>query len=335
MSYIRKRGGQILPCVAVFAAFHLYFFFFIQDGQTGLLLYLDLLILAPGLLWMAADCRKFWKTRKEIQGLLAQQEIICRVLEDFENRDVAEHDVQVMEQQVRRHFQENRDLQDYVAKWCHELKLPLASALLMNEKIQDPDLRRGMREQLEKMNRQLGSMLMGCRLQSPLVDIQIKKVRLWDCVKMSVRNNQFFLITHKFELAVKTGEEEVYTDPQWLVYILDQLIGNAVKYGRREPGWSGTAQRQEAPVLRIWAESQEEAVTLYVEDHGQGIREQDIGRIFEKGYTGNNYHNGKYKSTGMGLYMVSQIADRLGHQIAVESRYGEYSRFGVRFCTRL
>lgn len=70
---------------------------------------------------------------------------------------------------------------------------------------------------------------------------------------------------------------------------------------------------------------------MYVEDHGQGIREQDIGRIFEKGYTGDNYHNGKYKSTGMGLYMVSQIAARLGHQVEAESRYGEYTRFAVRF----
>ena len=183
-----------------------------------------------------------------------------------------------------------------------------------------------MREQLEKMNQQLSLMLSGCRLQSPLVDLQIKKEQLSDCVKTSVRNNQFFLIRNAFELQVEVGPAAVYTDPQWLVYILDQLIGNAVKYGRRQPG-----QGDEGPVLRIWAEQQDKAAVLYVEDHGQGIKEQDIGRIFEKGYTGDNYHNGRYKSTGMGLYLASRIADRLGHRIGVESRYGAGTRFSVRF----
>ena len=68
-------------------------------------------------------------------------------------------------------------------------------------------------------------------------------------------------------------------------------------------------------------------MTLWVEDRGQGIQKQDMERIFEKGYTGSNYHNGKYKSTGMGLYMVSQIVQKLGHEIRVESKYGEYTRF--------
>lgn len=68
---------------------------------------------------------------------------------------------------------------------------------------------------------------------------------------------------------------------------------------------------------------------LYVEDHGQGIRDQDMGRIFEKGFTGSNYHNGRYKSTGMGLYLASKIAGRLGHEIRVESEYGSYARFCV------
>lgn len=73
-------------------------------------------------------------------------------------------------------------------------------------------------------------------------------------------------------------------------------------------------------------------IRLFIEDNGEGIRESDIRRIFEKGYTGSNYHNGKYKSTGMGLYMADKIAGKLGHEISAESRYGEYTRFCVRLC---
>jgi len=61
------------------------------------------------------------------------------------------------------------------------------------------------------------------------------------------------------------------------------------------------------------------------------MKDSDIRRIFEKGFTGSNYHNGKYKSTGMGLYMVSKIIDRLGHEIQVESEYKSYTRFCIIF----
>ena len=66
-----------------------------------------------------------------------------------------------------------------------------------------------------------------------------------------------------------------------------------------------------------------------MEDYGEGIKDSDIRRIFEKGFTGSSYHNGKYRSTGLGLYMAAKIAARLGHQIQVESRYGEYTRFCI------
>ena len=68
-----------------------------------------------------------------------------------------------------------------------------------------------------------------------------------------------------------------------------------------------------------------------MEDHGEGIQDKDIRRIFEKGFTGSNYHNGRYKSTGMGLYMVAKIIERLGHEIYVESNYGAYTRFCITF----
>ena len=51
----------------------------------------------------------------------------------------------------------------------------------------------------------------------------------------------------------------------------------------------------------------------------------------EKGFTGSSHRNGQYKSTGMGLYMVSQILKRLEHQIEVESQPGSYTRFTITF----
>lgn len=339
-AYFRQKWRPFLFCGLFFLFVHGYFFLFIQNQQVGYLLYLDLLFCTVVIPVLAADYLRFRKFEREKGQRLRQDELICRLPGDFANKDIAEHDVQLLSKALDARFQENCDLQDFVAKWCHELKLPLSALLLMDEKIADPGLRRAMREQLEKMNQQLSSMLLGCRLQSPLLDLQIREVHLLEWVKASIRNNRFFLIRNGFELTVEVEELVVYTDPQWLVYMLDQLIQNAVKYGKKEG---------ETPVLRIWTERREEmekreeierqegikrqegGVKLHIEDHGQGIQEKDMGRIFEKGYTGSNYHNGKYKSTGLGLYMVQTIARRLGHPIQVESQYGEYCRFTLVF----
>lgn len=312
---------------AVWAGFNLYFFFFIQDGRAGYLVYLDILFLAALGCLTGMDWTRFRGYRRRVEGMMGQGELMCRMLSDFENQDIAEHDVRVLERQMDRLYEENRGLQDYVARWCHELKIPLAAGLLMDERIENRELRMEMREQLEKMNRQINSLLLGCRLQSSLPDIQVRRTRLGECVRTSLKNNQFFLIQKGFEIRADVGEAEVYTDASWIVYVLDQLVGNAIKYKKR----SGEGEKGETGKLSIWTEGEWEKTKLFVEDNGEGIRETDIRRIFEKGYTGSNYHNGRYKSTGMGLYMAAKIIGRLGHEIRVESEYGRYTRFCIIF----
>lgn len=54
-------------------------------------------------------------------------------------------------------------------------------------------------------------------------------------------------------------------------------------------------------------------------------------RIFEKGFTGQNHHNGQYKSTGMGLYMVEKVISQLGHSIEVDSVFQEFTRVHITF----
>ena len=61
---------------------------------------------------------------------------------------------------------------------------------------------------------------------------------------------------------------------------------------------------------------------LVIEDTGIGIQEEDVPRVFEKGFTGFNGRRDK-KSTGIGLYLCKTILDRLGHSIRIESKVGE------------
>lgn len=340
MNYLKKVGKYILLLLLIMVGFNLYFLLLMREKNPQFLWYLDLLLGCGVLLFFIIDGSLFYKKEKKKKGLLSLEQLIYGQFAAYDNMEIAEHDSKLLQKQLQKAFSESCDLQDYVAKWVHELKIPLATELLLCEKITDVSLRGSVREQLERMGALIHSLLLGCKLQGPLMDMQVKRTALADCVKTSIRNNQFFLIQKKFELCVEIKEEQVYTDPAWLVYCLDQLIGNAIKYTRwsSKTGqgtgaaveWDVEQKDQDTPRLHIWVEEQDRACILYVEDNGEGIRSEDLLRIFEKGYTGSNYHNGQYKSTGMGLYMVDKICKRLEHELTAESMEGVYTRFGIR-----
>lgn len=317
MKYLKKNQKWIGLILFLCLAYNLYFVFLLRDTHIQKLLYLDMLAALLVVIVTGLDAYGYYTKEKEKSTLLQADYVICREFGPLENMEVAEHDVDVLEEQLREQFDLNCGLQDYIAKWCHEVKLPLAASLLMNEKIQDAALRTSQKEQLERIRQQLNGALLGCKVHSRLFDLKVRAVDLLECVRASIHNNQYFLIQNQFEIQIHVEPVQVYTDGAWFVYVLDQLVQNAMKYAR------------ENPVLKIWSVQDKDKVRLAVEDHGEGIAQSDIRRIFERGYTGSNHHNGRYKSTGMGLYMVSQILGRLGHEIAVESEYGAYTRFQI------
>jgi signal transduction histidine kinase len=101
---------------------------------------------------------------------------------------------------------------------------------------------------------------------------------------------------------------EVFTDAKWVVFILRQIVGNAVKYGGKTIGFRG--------------EKRADGTALFVSDDGVGIPEQDVGRVFQKGFTGANGR--EYgRSTGFGLYLCKKLCGKLGLGISLASKQGE------------
>lgn len=67
---------------------------------------------------------------------------------------------------------------------------------------------------------------------------------------------------------------------------------------------------------------------LLITDTGIGINEEDIPRIFEMGYTGNNGRKGE-KSSGLGLYLAKKSADLINVPISVESEADNGTTFSL------
>lgn len=320
-AYWEVAWKKILAGSAVLVFINVYFGVLLGHRITwGDLIYFDIILLIFGGLSLVFSYHR-WKRicslfqeginlkHRETEQLLgSKMASFLFKMEDRSRKDVASLTAEMNE------------LTDYIAKWAHEVKLPLASLNLMNERNQDALLQQGMQEGLERIQQLLNTMMMSSKLKSLENDVRYEKLFLEDVVKEVLKNQSFFLIHEHFSIEKELGRTSVYSDKRWLVYLLDQLVANAVKYRGQEPVLSFEAERI----------SQDESV-LKVKDNGIGIAWEDIPYIFDKGYIGSNLRNGDYRSTGMGLYFVQKMAERLGIRIAVESYEGGGTQFSLHF----
>jgi len=127
-------------------------------------------------------------------------------------------------------------------------------------------------------------------------------------------------LEHDVEFIVDVEGERVYTDSKWLEFILHQIISNSLKYKR-----DGVSS-----YIHIYLENDEKKTTLVIEDNGIGISSSDLSRVFEKSFTGSN---GRVcsSSTGMGLFIVKNLCEKLGHMITIDSKVNEYTKVFVTF----
>lgn len=107
-------------------------------------------------------------------------------------------------------------------------------------------------------------------------------------------------------------DETVCTDSKWCIFIINQIIQNSIKYSKN-------ADRQ----IEIYGERKKENIILYIKDNGIGIKESEITRVFEKGFTGENGRITGKKSTGIGLYLCKKLCDKLCIGLELNSKKDE------------
>ena len=149
----------------------------------------------------------------------------------------------------------------------------------------------------------------------------IKKVELEPLVKKVIKRNQRDFISKRISLELKDLEQVVYSDSKWIEFILNQIIVNAIKYSK------GNNDK-----IEIESQKQNNSVILSIKDYGVGINEKDIGREFEKGFTGDNGR--KFgKSTGIGLYLCKKLCEKLGLGLYIDSKENYGTKVTIIFPT--
>lgn len=200
------------------------------------------------------------------------------------------------------------DMIEYFTVWAHQVKTPLAGLSLTVQNIDDDTLRQTLQSELVRTEEYVDMVMNYLRLQSNDSDYVFNPVEVNDVVRQEVRRMRTLFMSKKiglsFDPEVSEGIKAV-TDRRWLEFALGQILANAVKYSK-----SGVVSINVTPEF------------IEVKDQGIGISEEDLPRIFEKGYTGYNGRSDK-KSTGIGLYLVKKAMASIGGDITITSKIGE------------
>ncbi len=222
-------------------------------------------------------------------------------------------------EQLHLYESKQREYNTFIQQWVHQMKTPISIIHLL---LQDADDARStsVREELDRLKRGLETVLYIARLDRFEQDFLIEPVELRTLVQGVLSENKRLFIRNQVFPEWKMDEQWIVeSDEKWLAFVLNQLVTNAVRYS------AGKSQK-----VTFSAFTRGRNVVLEVRDYGIGIPHQDVQRVFQPYFTGENGR--KYpESTGMGLYLVKEICNRLHHCVELESRVGEGTAVRIVF----
>lgn len=214
------------------------------------------------------------------------------------------------------------DYKDYIELWIHEIKLPLATSKMVIENNKNA-VTKNIDEELDKIENYTEQALFYARSSTVEKDYYIKKIIIKNIVNESIKKNKNLLIQEKITINTHNLDLEVNTDGKWIIFILNQIIQNSVKYKKQDENLE----------IEIYAQQGKENVILYIKDNGIGIKKEEISKVFDKGFTGTNGRISNKKSTGIGLYLCKKLCDKLGISIKIESVQNEGTQIQLIFPT--
>jgi len=198
------------------------------------------------------------------------------------------------------------DANQYYTLWSHQIKTPIAAIRLL---LQEENLNcSALEQELFKTEQYVEMVLQYQRLGMDTKDLVLQEYSLDALVKQALKRVSTLFIHKNIGVNLSNLNRRIITDEKWLVFVIEQLLTNAVKY------------TQEGKVS-IYLDKYS-ADTLVIEDTGIGIQPEDLPRVFDWGYTGYNGRLDK-RSTGIGLSLCKQALLILGHSITVTSMVGK------------
>lgn len=222
---------------------------------------------------------------------------------------------------IQRLQEQKKEYEEFITSWVHQVKNPIAVSRLLienNSSFPNKDTLYSIEEELDKIENYIEQALYYSKIDDFSKDYLINEVELNRLVKEAVKKQAKTFINKKITIEIQNTDLMVITDKKWLLFILNQVLSNSLKY------------TSIGGKIKIYGLIEVRVQKLVIEDNGIGIKPEDLDRVFDKGFTG---YNGRenYKATGIGLYLSKKLSIKLGHDMSVESKYGEYTKVAIIF----
>lgn len=299
------------------------------DGFSVLLLWLAdvqallsmalIIVLATAFLFTVICLTLFRLERKKEQAFLAflaapdsyHEELLCKASGHAQRKSIRQlgQTLRGSEAAYTALQEQLSDYQEYVESWAHETKTPLSLLTLLLDNRRE-DLPAGVSFKLDyiqnRMQESVEQMLFYARIKSEGKDYLFEPIEVARCVQEVLENYRPLLDEKQFLIRCDLSGSAVYSDQRGLRFLLGQLVSNSINYCST------------APQLIFSYFEQDGAQVLSIRDNGIGVRSCDLPYLFEKGFTGNSGDERK-KATGMGLYLVKELAKDLNITLKVHS----------------
>ena len=290
------------------------------DMQIFIKIYVAVAIIAAFLIGFLVEYyskKNYYDTVKSRIRELQEEYLIMEVLPkaDFTEANILEDAIRdigkSMLENVNKYKYLQEDYKDFIELWIHEIKIPIATSKMIVENNKN-EITASINEELDKIDNYTEQALFYARSNTVEKDYIVRKIQLKEIVNASILKNKAQLIQNKISIDTKNLDETVCTDSKWCIFIINQIIQNSIKYSKN-------ADRQ----IEIYGERKKENIILYIKDNGIGIKESEITRVFEKGFTGENGRITGKKSTGIGLYLCKKLCDKLCIGLELNSKKDE------------
>ena len=285
-------------------------FAFVFDAYRSLLEYVALLLAFLSFLFIGADAWTAFKSYRsqKLQASAQAQTPLEKLLQERVEELEYEQKNQLLVEQEK-----YNDLLDYYTLWVHQVKTPIAASSLFIGDLKDKEAKSQLEQELFKIESYVHLVLQYLRLESFHDDLVLKQENLADLVREVVKKYALFFIQQGLSLNLHDLDYTIVTDKKWFLVILEQVLSNSLKYTK------------EGSIEIYFHEDR-----LYIKDTGLGIKNADLLRVFERGFSG---YNGRLtqQSSGLGLYLSKKIADQLGHKIAIDSQVGQGTTVSIAF----
>ena len=316
--FLREKVSTIL--LLLFGLITIEIFLMAYNVGMFIKIYIPLIIMG---LYMISIIIEYFKRKKFYDNLLKileeldEKYLITEIIKtpNFLEGQILKNSLEQIDksmlENVNKYKYMTEDYKEYIELWIHEIKIPIATSKMVIENNKNA-ITKSIDEELDKVENYIEQALFYARSNTVEKDYYIRKVVLKEIVNESIKKNKSSLIQEKISIDIHDLEIEVNTDNKWIVFILNQIIQNSIKYRKKENS-----------VMEIYANQGKENVILYIKDNGIGIKQGEITRVFEKGFTGTNGRLSNKKSTGIGLYLCKKLCNKLGIGIELNSVQNE------------